>query len=290
MPSSPEKETVSAKIKELFAVSLVELPSPAPAAAPLPAGNLATGTLKLIALFFMLIDHLGAVVFSNLPEMRMLGRIALPLYCWCMVVGFHYTRSTPRYLLRLLAVGLISQPLYALAMNHAITKPNIFLTLFLGLLGLWGIRENRYGSRFWAPAAALVLATALDADYGWKGVLFLMLLYAARSSRPAIAAVMIAYFLFWGSSYTVTRSLFGIPINPDGPAQALSGAGLPLAAELVRGLTAPLNAFLRLETYGLLSLIFILPRYKRNLKLSLFLGYALYPLHLLLIMLIKALI
>ena len=58
-----------------------------------PAGNHATATLKLIALFFMLIDHLGAVVFPSLREMRILGRIAFPIYCWCLVVGFHYTRS-----------------------------------------------------------------------------------------------------------------------------------------------------------------------------------------------------
>ncbi len=279
----PEKEKTPA-------FSLAELPPLPPSGEVIPAGNHATGTLKLIALFFMIIDHLGAVVFPGIPEMRILGRIAFPLYCWCMVVGFHYTRSTPMYLLRLLAVGLISQPLYAIVMNHALTKPNIFLTLFLGLLGLWGIRENKYFSRFWAPVLVMVLATVLNADYGWKGVLFLMLLYAARGSRPAVAAVMIAFFLFWGTSYSVTRSLFGLSIALDAPVQSLEKAGQPFFASLLRGMTTPLSSFLRLETYGLLSLIFILPRYRRNLKYPVWAGYLLYPAHLLLIMLIKALV
>ncbi len=279
---------VPSEKKSLFAVSLVDSVRPASPGTVVPAGNHATGTLKLIALFFMIIDHLGAVVFTGVPEMRILGRIAFPIYCWCMVVGFHYTRSIPRYLLRILAVGLISQPLYAAAMNHALTKPNIFLTLFLALLGLWGIRENKYGSRFWAPVLVVYLATVLGVDYGWKGVLFLMLLYAARGSRPAIAAVMISFFLFWGTSYPVTSSLFGLSFNLNKPVQELMGAGRQTAATFIQAVIQPLSAFMRLETYGLLSLFFILIRFKKNLKYPVWAGYALYPVHLLLIMLAKA--
>ena len=81
-----------------------------PSVRPAPAGNLSTGLLKLIALFFMFVDHSGKVLFNNLSEMRILGRIAFPIYVWCMIVGFRRTRSVPRYLLRILLVGLISQP------------------------------------------------------------------------------------------------------------------------------------------------------------------------------------
>ena len=256
-----------------------------------PAGNCATGWLKIIALGFMIIDHMGVVVFPNAGWMRVLGRIAFPLYCWCMVVGFHYTRSVPRYLLRILVVGLISQPLYTVAMNHLGpelegvsaawafarryligSRVNIFLTLLLGLLGMWSIREKKAGSQFWGPVAVICLATALGADYGWKGVLFMMLLYAARGSRPAIAAVMIAFFLYWGTGYSVTLL---IP--------------LPFSLNSLPGwLYQPLSAFLRLETYGLLSLPFILCRFRKNLKMPVWLGYAMYPAHLVLIMVLKA--
>ena len=166
----------------------------------IPAGNTATAWLKIIALAFMFIDHAGKMLFPSVPEMRMLGRIAFPIYVWCMIVGFHYTRSVPKYLLRVLAVGLVSQPLYNIALNHTWEQPNVFLTLFLGLCALWGIREKKYFSHLWAPAAALVLATVLKADYGWRGVLLFIMLYAVRDSRPGIAAVMVSYFLFWGSS------------------------------------------------------------------------------------------
>lgn len=270
--------------------------SSSPAAAPArggkyppalpPAGNNATGILKLIALCFMLIDHLGAVVFPGIQEMRILGRIAFPIYCWCLVVGFHYTRSVPRYLRRILLVGIISQPLYAYVMNHVgttgnliydwmLNKPNIFLTLFLGLAALWGLREKWYGSQFWGPFAAICLATVLDVDYGWRGVMFILLLYGARNSRSAVAAVMIAFFLYWGTLYRVTSSLFGIPID------------LNLLPEF---LSAPLSAFLRMETYGLMALPFILIRFRKDLRMAAWLSYGIYPAHLLIVWAVKVLV
>ena len=251
-----------------------------------PAGNHATATLKLIALFFMLIDHLGAVVFPSLREMRILGRIAFPIYCWCLIVGFHYTRSVPRYLLRILLTGVLVQPLYAIVMNHQtadknlllsfyLAKPNIFLTLFLGLLTIWAVRERKYGSHLWGPVITIALATLLQVDYGWRGVLFILLLYACRSSRPAIAAMMVAYFLFWGTGYSVTTSLFGVPLN---------------LKQLPDWLAQPLSAFMRMETYGLMALPFILIPFRRNARMPLWLSYGIYPAHLLLVWLAKALI
>lgn len=230
-----------------------------------PAGNTATTWLKIIALAFMFIDHAGKMCFPNIPEMRMLGRIAFPIYAWCMIVGFHYTRSVPKYLLRILITGLVSQPLYMLALNHTWKQPNIFLTLFLGLCALWGIREKKYLSQIWAPAAAMAAAILASADYGWRGVLLFIMLYAVQESRPGIAAVMVSYFLFWGSSYSITKSLFGLPINMD---------ALPAV------LSQPLSAFLRMETYALLALPFILIPFKKDLKLPRWVGYALYPAHL----------
>ena len=279
------------------------LSMPAPARPRVPAGNHATGLLKLIALFFMFIDHSGKVLFRNNPDMRLLGRIAFPIYVWCMIVGFSRTRSVPRYLRRILVVGLISQPFYVLALDNEghlgvlvqqvlaplsagfslaglgqvlhtvfLAKPNIFLTLLLGLAALWGIREKKWFSQIWAPAAAVILATVLNADYGWKGIVLFLLLYAAQDSRPAIAAVMVAFFLYWGTGYSVTSALFGIPIDLSALPDCLS---------------LPLKAFMRLETYALLSLPFILIRFRRDIRNPIWLSYGMYPAHLVLLILLK---
>ena len=277
-----------------------------PSVRPVPAGNLSTGFLKLIALLFMFIDHSGKVFFNNASDMRLLGRIAFPVYVWCMIVGFSRTRSVPRYLLRVLLVGLVSQPFYVLALDTRghlgvllqkilsplssgftfaglgdvlytvfLNKPNVFLTLALGLLALWGIREKKWLSRILLPAAAVILATVLKADYGWKGVTLFILLYAVQGSRPGIAAVMTAFFLFWGSGYGLTKSLFGIPVD---------------LTNLPPWLSDPLKAFMRLEVYGLLSLPLILVRFPRDVRLPKWVSYSLYPAHLVLMIVLKIII
>ena len=156
-----------------------------------------------------------------------------------------------------------------------LNKPNVFLTLALGLLALWGIREKKWLSHILLPAAAVILATVLKADYGWKGVTLFILLYAVQGSRPGIAAVMTAFFLFWGSGYGLTKSLFGIPVD---------------LTNLPPWLSDPLKAFMRLEVYGLLSLPLILVRFPRDVRLPKWVSYSLYPAHLVLMIVLKIII
>lgn len=235
------------------------------------AGNTNTGWLKLIALVFMFIDHAGKMCFPAVPEMRILGRIAFPLYCWCLVVGANYTRSFPKYLGRIALIGLISQPLYMVALNHPWSDFNIFLTLFVALLGLWGLREKKFLSHIWAPVVALILAHLLGVDYGWKGVLLVFLLWAVRDSRAGIAAVMVAFCLYWGSGSSTVTNFFGL---------RLSGVTrLPLG-----GLLSP---FLRLQGLALLALPLMLVKLPGRLRLPKWTGYALYPVHLVVLIIME---
>ena len=253
-------------------------------------GNTATGTLKLIAVIFMFCDHAGKMLFSHyggmtslpsVPELRIIGRLAFPIYCWCMAVGFSYTRNALRYILRVLAVGLVSQPLYCIALDHPLTKPNIMLTLAVALLGLWFLRERKALPGLWKPlgivlaAGTLMLAEVLGCDYGWKGVLLVYLLYAARTSRPAIAAVMVGFCLYWGSSSSVVSTLFGMNTaalrNPNTPWGAL------------------LSPWLKLQALAVNALPFMLIRMK-NIRMHQAIGYLLYPLHLVLLEILRLLL
>ena len=239
------------------------------------AGNTATNGLKVLALVFMICDHVGKMLLPGVPELRILGRIAFPLYCWCLVVGFHYTRSPAKYCLRLLLIGLISQPLYMIALNHTWREPNIMLTLLLGLLALWGLREKRFGSQIWAPLAALALAVIFNANYNWRGVLLILLLWAAQERRTGIAAVMIAFCLFWGSTSTVVQGLFGLSFRDL--------SALPT-------LNALLTPWLKLQALAVLALPFILLQMRQNIRMPKWLGYAAYPGHLLLLWLAELLV
>ena len=179
-----------------------------------------------------------------------------------MVLCFHYTRSVPKYLLRIGLTGLISQPLYMLALNHTWREPNVFLTLLLGLCALWGIRERKWCSHLWTPAAALALAVTLHCDYGWKGVLLMLLLYAVQDSRAGIAAVMVAFCMFWGTGSIAVSGIAGIPVT-----------GLPTP---FGELSAP---WMRLQAMAVLALPLMLCRWKKDVRLPALVGYGVYPAH-----------
>lgn len=233
------------------------------------AGNENTGLLKLLALFFMVIDHVGASLLTGVPELRLLGRIAFPLYCWCLVVGISYTRDWKKYALRLLAAGLLSQPCYMFALGHSWSELNVFATLLVGLLAIAGIREKKAGSQYWTPALALLVSLAFRMDYGWKGVAFILLLYAARSTRGGLAATVIAYCLFWAQDSMIFSSYFGIPA-------IFNISFLPSAQTL-------LNVLNRAQFYAVLALPLILWRSPKRLSLPKAFTYLAYPGHLLLL-------
>ncbi len=234
-------------------------------------GSSSTALLKIIALIFMFCDHAGKMCFPAVPEMRILGRIAFPVYCWCLVVGANYTRSFPKYLLRIAVIGVVSQPLYMVALNHPWSKFNIFLTLFIALCGLWGLRKKWCFSHLWAPVIALLAAEFLNADYGWKGVLLVFLLYAVRDSRSGIAAVMVSFCLYWGSTSSSITTLFGM--NLGGLYRSELGS-----------LAAP---FLKLQGMALLALPLMLVNLPGKVKLPRWTGYALYPAHLVALILLE---
>ena len=62
--------------------------------------------LKMLALIFMVIDHIS-FYFTDMPLwLRYLGRIAYPLFLFCLVWSYHYTHSRVQFCLRLYLMGL----------------------------------------------------------------------------------------------------------------------------------------------------------------------------------------
>ena len=144
-----------------------------------------TGLLGLIAILCMICDHLGAAFFPDAMWLRVIGRIAFPLYAWGVAVGAEHTRSWRHYAARLLALDVISQPFYMFALNHPITKFNVLATLLLGLIAICGIREKKY----WLSALAVLLPCFIEMDYGVRGVMLVLLLWACQDNPLALGAL-----------------------------------------------------------------------------------------------------
>lgn len=246
------------------------------AALPRTGGNENKDFIKLVAFVFMITDHIGAAFFPGVYELRILGRIAFPLFAWGMVTGAVYTRNIWKYALRVLIFGIISQPCFVYGMNHSWNQLNVFATLLLGLLGIAAVQENRFGSRYWGPVLAVLAACTIVVDYGFQGVLLVMLLYGARQTRASIVSLMIAYCLYWGFGSLSLRTVFGLPLPEE---VSFLPEGKKLFAHIAQ-----------IQFWAILALpIILLPMRSRKDKphLPTWVGYTFYPVHLAIIGIIR---
>lgn len=169
--------------------------------------------LKLLAMLAMTADHIGAVFFPEIPLLRWIGRMAMPVLCFFIGEGLRHTRSPRRYLLRLTGFALLSELPFDLAFYGGIEwgHQNVYFTLALGLLALWAIQSRDMEGWLLALTAALA-AELLGCDYGMYGVLLILLLdrfHRARSEQLAAAALLnLAFF----GLQTQTLSLIALPL------------------------------------------------------------------------------
>ena len=96
-------------------------------------------TLKLIAMVSMVLDHVGDSFFPEHVWMRALGRLAMPIFAFCISEGFAHTHDKQRYLLRMGVFALVSEvpfDLVTAGVPLEFSHQNIMATFFWAILGL----------------------------------------------------------------------------------------------------------------------------------------------------------
>ena len=179
-----------------------ETQTQAQAQAPRLKTNLDTNFLKLIAILCMVVDHVGTVFFPGYPVFRWVGRLAFPIFCYCLTVGLMCTHDIKRYLGRLAIFAVISQPFYALAFHPHdfwgnLTNWNIFITLFFSLLAIYGVKSRKW----WWFVVGVLAINLLNADYANTGIILTLIFYLCRN-KPWLGALI--YSLFFALPFSGT--------------------------------------------------------------------------------------
>lgn len=162
-------------------------------------GRLSQEGLKTVACVSMLIDHIGAILVLNcyyqaapaeraawleLYELlRVIGRLAFPIYCFLLVEGTFHTKNPTRYGLRLLLAALLAELPFDLAFSGAVDwqSQSVMVTLLLGFLLLEAMKKLPH--LLLKLLAVLPFAAAADylgTDYGAKGILVIALFAFTR--------------------------------------------------------------------------------------------------------------
>ncbi|MBP2020193.1 hypothetical protein J2Z79_003649 [Symbiobacterium terraclitae] len=90
--------------------------------------------LEWIAMLTMLVDHIGVVFCPGVLWLRIVGRIAMPLYTYGVVRGYALTRDRRRYAIRLLVIALAAQLPYQATLPPSVPfQLNIVFGFLMGI-------------------------------------------------------------------------------------------------------------------------------------------------------------
>ena len=78
-------------------------------------GIFSNNVLKIIACITMLIDHMGVLLFPKITILRIIGRIAFPIFAFLLAEGCYYTRNKIRHLLVISGFAAVMQVVLFLA-------------------------------------------------------------------------------------------------------------------------------------------------------------------------------
>lgn len=146
--------------------------------------------LKLIAMVSMVCDHVGDLFLPQLVWLRVAGRLALPLFAFCIAEGYCHTHDRRRYLSRLGLFALISELPFDLARLGRLEAghQNVMLTFFLAVAALWlydaarARWQNKKGLLLGLAAVGIMsgLSLLLRTDYNLFAVLLVFVFYVFR--------------------------------------------------------------------------------------------------------------
>ena len=171
--------------------------------------------LKLIATITMFIDHMGAGIFKSSLSLRIIGRVAFPIFCFLLVEGFHKSRNKIGYLGRLMTFALISEVPFDLLFKNKLldlSHQNVYFTLSLGLVMLMLIsEENNIFLQLVEITAISLIAFQIGADYRHYGILMIAFFELFRKMRP-FCVWTTSRVMYWDSPLELYGALAHIPI------------------------------------------------------------------------------
>ena len=137
---------------------------------------LSASSLKILACLFMLIDHVGVRLFPGVALLRIIGRLAFPLFAFFIAEGCRYTRNRLKHFLSVFVLGCICESVYIIYMGG--WYGNILLSFSLSILLIYMMQWCRVKGGY-VPYAVMVLALSLLAvalhyvnfDYGFTGII-----------------------------------------------------------------------------------------------------------------------
>ena len=157
-------------------------------------GILNSNMLKLIAAVTMTVDHVGYILFPHLTVLRIIGRIAFPIFAYMISEGCFYTKHKKRYLGEMLIIGAICQVVTYIA-DHSFYMC-IMITFALSVSIIFSIQwaRTKKNTAAWLLPLGLIIGAYIASvtipgivgeevfaiDYGFTGIMIPVFVFLVK--------------------------------------------------------------------------------------------------------------
>lgn len=176
--------------------------------------------MKTIAIICMLVDHIGLLFFPGIWQLRAIGRLAMPIFAYSLARGSIYTSSMKRYMKKLFLFACLSQlPFWGMlylagGFSFSVIHLNIGFTFLAALICIYLLQklESAKGiERVMAPAMIFVimlLSEIFNCDYGIYGIALILGFYWILRTKQSAILLPIVYTLVTWLAYSSAPSSF----------------------------------------------------------------------------------
>ena len=179
-------------------------------------------SLHIMAMVFMLLDHLWGTIVQGNDWMTCIGRLTFPIFAFLTVEGYFHTKDLKKYVRRLLLFAVISEIPFNLAMGSSIFFPIHQNVLWSFLISIGLIHWNEKGKekqivrRILVGVASVCIGYIVGiitfVDYYNAGILMVLTFYFFRGKKwswlgQLICLWYVNFEMLGGFSYEV--ELFG---------------------------------------------------------------------------------
>ena len=156
---------------------------------------LTNNALKIIACISMVFDHIGVIMFPEVMWLRAVGRLAYPLFAFCLAEGCYYTKDKIKHLIVIAMLGVAIQ-LFEYVFLEMIDL-SIFIVFSISIILIYLLddidKAIRNKKKILSARSIVTFLTLLfglnvlvyyslifDANFGYYGIIVPVILYAVK--------------------------------------------------------------------------------------------------------------
>ena len=150
-------------------------------------------SLHIMAMVFMLCDHLWGTIVPGADWLTCIGRLTFPIFAFMIVEGYFHTKNLRKYVKRLLIFAILSEIPFNLAMGSRLFYPihqNV-LWSFLISIGLIHWNEKVKDKQLWKRVLVIIASICIGyiggiitfVDFYNAGILTVLAFYYFRGRK-----------------------------------------------------------------------------------------------------------